>query len=898
MGSRDTGFSSRGRLVQAADGNFYGTSAGGGVRSGGTAYRIAPDGNLTVIHTFNINFNNEGYSPSPLTIGADGNLYAINQRNGGSFFKMNLAGEVTPLSYPFQSFANMQVHAALLQAPDGSFYGTSFGVANSAQFLGSIFRLAPNGTVLFNTALTTASGTRPEASLVAGENGNFYGTTSKGGNNGLGTIFQVAPDGGVTPLFSFAGANGSEPKTALVKAADGNYYGTTARGGTNSLGTVYRFVPGTGVTTLVSFDGTNGSFPNGGLTPGADGNLYGTTNLGGTSGNGTFYRINLQGQLTVLASFNPTVGSVPANGVTLGSDGRFYGSTLTDGSYGAGTIFRSTPGGTISPLVSLGETEGFAPITGVTETSDGNFYGSAALGGSDAAGSIFKITPVGTVSTLASLIEADTGRVPTRVVQAPDGNLYGATLFRNFATEGTVFKVTLQGQLTVIAPLTAELGLGASDLLLGTDGNCYGLTMEGGSNNAGTIFRLTPEGVLSTFASLHVGPSAGGYFRFTRDSDGSFYGTASATSAQPSGVAFKVTPAGVDTIFPFSGFNLGTAPSGGLTKGTDGNFYGTASGGGEFGKGTVFKMTSQGSLARVASFNDPNAGSPLSSLVLAEDGTFYGTTFGPANVSPGGTVFNVTPAGALATSAVFGETGGSRARGPLIKANDGYFYGTTEGGGIGGGVVLRFTSSPPELNGAFPSGGLPGDPIVLSGKFLAGTSEVKFNGVTASFKINDSMHITALVPNGAISGPIEITNPLGSAMIASFASPPMDSDADGMPDEYEQQYFGSPTGGDPAGDSDGDGETNLEEYRARTNPLDARSVFRISQTRREGNDFVIVFPAVAYKGYRVDASANLADGFPIILGTTAVSDSDGNREVIDFGGALQPRRFYRAVIVP
>jgi uncharacterized repeat protein (TIGR03803 family) len=542
--------------------------------------------------------------------------------------------------------------------------------------------------------------------------------------------------------------------------------------------------------------------------------------------------------------------------------------------------------------------ECFNPLNGVIEGADGNLYGSAPLGGSDEnVGGIFRVTPMGRIATVAALSDAETGQTPTRVVQAPDGNLYGATHCSGFATEGTVFKVTTQGQLTVLAPLTSQLGLGATDFLLGTDGNCYGLTREGGAYNGGTIFRLTPDGTLSTFASLHVGVT-GLPLRFMRDSDGSFYGTASATSNEPSGAAFKVTPAGVDSIFPFSNIDLGTDPSGGVAKGPDGNFYGTAAGGGQYGKGSIFQLTPQGGLTRVASFNDPNAGAPLSGLILADDGSFYGTTIGPQNLLPGGTVFNVTSAGALTISAVFGESGGSRAEGPLIRAGDGYYYATTGEGGVGGGVVLRFTPSPPQLFGAAPLGGSPGDPIVLSGKFLAGTSGVNFNGVAASFVITDSMHITAVVPPGAAAGPIEVTNPLGSATLPSFNVPAPDSDSDGMPDEFEQQYFGSATGGDSSLDSDGDGKTNLEEYRARTNPVDARSVLRIAETRKEREDVVIVFGAAAYREYRVEASTNVADAFPLVIATVPAATSDRIREVIDFGGAVQPRRFYRVRVVP
>jgi uncharacterized repeat protein (TIGR03803 family) len=898
FGARDTGYSypAHGRLVQAADGNFYGSTTQDGVGGGGTAFRVTPDGELTVIHAFESAHTFEGYSPSPLTLGSDGNLYGISQRDSGAFFKMTLEGVVTPFRAPFDGFGEAELHAPLKQAADGTFYGVSYTLASPAPE-GVVFRINQNGQMIFAVPFNNTNGAKPDAALVEGDNGSFYGTTSEGGANGHGTIFRITPDGGLTSLFSFGGVNGSTPQSALVKAPDGHYYGTTTRGGTNNLGTVYRFTPGSGVTTLVSFDGSNGSLPVGGVTLGTDGNLYGTAS-GGVDDAGIFYQVTLQGQLTAYAGFNEAVGVLPDAGVTLGSDGRFYGWTPFGGEHGGGTVFRATRGGSVARLVSFGPADGLKAVNGVIQASDGAFYGSLRIGRYGVAGGIFKVTPQGEVSTVASLLEEQTGAGVTRVVQAPDGYLYGATSYNGFQSGGTVFRVSLQGQLTVLASLTAAVGKRAEDFLLGSDGNCYGLAGEGGNNNSGTIFRVTADGAVSLTASLNVAPSPGGHFNFTRDTDGSFYGTASAASSAPSGLAFRVTPAGAVTKFPFSDISIGSAPSGGVTKGADGNFYGSTSGGGEFGDGAVFKLTPAGQLTRVASFNHPNAGSPVSGLVLAEDGSFYGTTFGPQNVTPGGTVFNVTPSGALAIVAAFGKTGGDAAEGPLLRAADGYYYGTTARGGLGGGVVFRFTSSPPELQAAAPSGGLAGDPIVLSGKFLAGTSSVKFNGVSAPFKITDSTHITAVVPAGATSGAIEITNPLGTATLPSFSMPPADGDGDGMPDEFELQYFGNATGGDPLADTDRDGRNNLEEYRARTNPNDAQSVLRVREMRREQTDVVLVFPAAAYRSYRVEASDNLQDGFPILVATVPASASDREREVIDFDGALHARRFYRVTVVP
>jgi hypothetical protein len=69
--------------------------------------------------------------------------------------------------------------------------------------------------------------------LIQASDGNFYGTTSYGGANGLGSVFKVTPTGTLTTLYSFRGVDGSFPQAHdLVQGVDGNLYGTTSRGRT------------------------------------------------------------------------------------------------------------------------------------------------------------------------------------------------------------------------------------------------------------------------------------------------------------------------------------------------------------------------------------------------------------------------------------------------------------------------------------------------------------------------------------------------------------------------------------------------------------------------------------------------------------------------------------------
>ena len=79
-----------------------------------------------------------------------------------------------------------------------------------------------------------------------------------GGTNGAGTVFKIAPSGILTTVYSFTGGNdGAYPEAGLVQGSDGNFYGTTTSGGTNNAGTVFKISPNGALTTLYSFTGGN-----------------------------------------------------------------------------------------------------------------------------------------------------------------------------------------------------------------------------------------------------------------------------------------------------------------------------------------------------------------------------------------------------------------------------------------------------------------------------------------------------------------------------------------------------------------------------------------------------------------------------------------------------------------
>jgi len=176
--------------------------------------------------------------------------------------------------------------------------------------------------------------------------------------------------------------------------------------------------------------------------------------------------------------------------------------------------------------------------------------------------------------------------------------------------------------------------------------------------------------------------------------DGNLYGTGpSGGGINGQGGVFKLTPTGKLTLlYSFTGASDGAYPAGGLTLGSDGNFYGTTVEGGAHLYGTVFKITPAGALTTLYSFtNGADGSSPYAPPVQGADGNFYGTAYAGGTAGLG-TIYKITPTGTFSTLYQFDSTHGTYPFSPLVLGKDGSFYATTEFGGTNGdGVVFRIT---------------------------------------------------------------------------------------------------------------------------------------------------------------------------------------------------------------
>jgi uncharacterized repeat protein (TIGR03803 family) len=275
-------------LVQDSDGNFYGTTTGIGSSGNGTVFKISPTATLTTLYAFT--GGADGGAPyASLTQSGDGNFYGTTSGNetggNGTVFKISPAGTLTTL-YTFTGGADGSYpQGGLAQGSDVDFYGTTSDFMATGN--GTVFKISPAGTLTTLYTFTGgADGAEPLATLVQGSDGNFYGTTSVGGTNGAGTVFKISPAGRLTTLHTFAGSSDGEyPVAELTQGSDGDFYGTTFRGGVSGWGTVFKISPAGMLTTLHTFTGnSDGELPAAALVVGSDGNFYSTTAGVGTSG--------------------------------------------------------------------------------------------------------------------------------------------------------------------------------------------------------------------------------------------------------------------------------------------------------------------------------------------------------------------------------------------------------------------------------------------------------------------------------------------------------------------------------------------------------------------------------------------------------------------------------------
>ena len=366
-----------GPLLADASGNFYGTTANGGVGDKGLVYRLSPP-------------------PTNGTSWSETVLYRFRRLPDGS----------TPVGQ-------------LVADANGVLYGVT--ARGGLQGAGTVFSLAPpraagsswKETILHSFDLDT--GKAPEGGLIKGADGALYGTAQSGGASGAGTVFKLARPGPgntswtATVLHSFgaSASDGRLPGGELISDASGALYGTTFRGGLSDRGIVYKLTPpGSGggawdETVLHSFTGpSDGGNPSAGVIADRHGVLYGATSAAGPFGHGTVFRLSppLQGgsnwRASIVNAFKGEgIEGFPSQRLLLDEAGALYGVSLD-------TLFKLTPpppGKTIWARRILHvfgvAPDGDLPSSGLVADPAGTLFGVTLDGGSTNNGVAFQLQP-------------------------------------------------------------------------------------------------------------------------------------------------------------------------------------------------------------------------------------------------------------------------------------------------------------------------------------------------------------------------------------------------------------------------------------------------------------------------------------------------------------------------
>lgn len=301
----------RAGLLRDGSGNIYGTASIGGdvacypPNGCGTVFKISNAGQKTVLHRFN--GTPDGAGPAAVLVeDEEGSLYGTTEagglKGGGTLFKIDATGHETILhnfAGPSGGGDGAYPHAGVIRDATGHLYGTTYGGGVADQ--GVAYEIDPSGVETVLHSFTGGiDGGRPTSALVIDSSGNLYGTTQYGGNGecygaGCGVVFELSPhlDGtwDEAVLYVFCSQPGCSDGAApvmgpLVRDPAGNLYGTTFSGGDDrdcgGCGVVYKLDPAGYETVLYTFrGGSDGSGPWAGLAMDVAGNLYGTTVDGG-----------------------------------------------------------------------------------------------------------------------------------------------------------------------------------------------------------------------------------------------------------------------------------------------------------------------------------------------------------------------------------------------------------------------------------------------------------------------------------------------------------------------------------------------------------------------------------------------------------------------------------------
>lgn len=619
-------------LYLHSNGNFYGTTPGGGAFGFGTLFEMSKSGRFGHLSFTDLNAGSVPVGRHPGSVptstpvlSSDGWLWGTTSAGGvnstyGTIFRIRPeTGEFQTMHNFASGFEGNSPICGLVSDGQGYLWGVTRYTNNGTSTHGILYRIHEL-TGVFERKLTFAStvapkGRVPQGALYYDGAGNLWGSTSAGSSTGYGNLFKYTIATSTFTIVSefsdrvvSAGAiKGSGAASALVPDGNGFLWGVTPYGGDSTgNGTVFKVEMATGTATSViefSNNGTSnkGSTPVGPLVNDGAGNLWGVASAGATSGEGTVFRIAAAtGVLTTVLQFSTLTGanatvSNPQNGLTNDGQGNLWGIASIGGGASTWTVYK----------IKMSD----GSFTKVAEQAPGgvSYLGRtplAGLSGSATSPWLWGTTSVGGANNLGTLYRYDPSTGQTEVVKSFTG------------TTGTVLGSKPNGKVHVDA-----------------DGVVWGTTEEGGTGGGigyGTIFKYDPA--TSSFTTVQSFTTGGGYRpkgALVAMSDGFIWGTTSSGSSASYGSVFKINPAtnAVTVVYTFAsstpanGYQLAC----GLVEDSNGFIWGTTQLGGANTSGTLFKIEiATGTLTVAHSFANGSSNHAGDLVVDAAD-NIYGT---------------------------------------------------------------------------------------------------------------------------------------------------------------------------------------------------------------------------------------------------------------------------------
>jgi uncharacterized repeat protein (TIGR03803 family) len=350
--------------------DFYGTTLGFPIDAG-TVFKITPGGTLTTLHAFDGNDPANGlYPEAPLVQAANGDFYGTTEQGGvgnangryGTIFKITASGNLTTL-YSFCTGSTCtdgaKPYAGLVQGTDGNLYGTTEG--GGANGYGTVFEINPKTrklTTLYNFCSKSGctDGAKPYAGLVQDTNGTFYGTTEQGGTStacegGCGTVFSLSV--GLAPFVTFLPPQSSGKVGKTIEFFGQGFKSSTTVTFYGGIAATPSVKSGTYLTAAV---------PNGALT-----GVVTVTTSGVTLKSNKIFRVIPQ-----ITSFKPTSGPV-GTVVTIKGIGLKQTTKVTFGGMKATTVTivndtrvkATVPSGAVTGKVAITTPGGTAVSSGV-----------------------------------------------------------------------------------------------------------------------------------------------------------------------------------------------------------------------------------------------------------------------------------------------------------------------------------------------------------------------------------------------------------------------------------------------------------------------------------------------------------------------------------------------------